>query len=177
MIEGGVPPGLRDAIAWSTEPFHPDPWMRHSRGRTSASAASIDIPAPEVIPVGDETSGGRRHLRLIVRPVRGSDAGMIAFHHSGIEAVRVNGVPLDIHEPRVVRALADDWVRVGFADFPAQGYRIDLELSNGKPVDAIVMDESWGLPAAADALVEARPPTAVPSQSGDRVIVQRRVRL
>jgi hypothetical protein len=54
---------------------------------------------------------------------------------------------------------------------------VRLHLVGTEPIKVLVTDYDSGLPAAGEALLEARPPTAVPAHEGDLTIVYVRVDL
>jgi len=60
---------------------------------------------------------------------------------------------------------------------PMNGIEISFSAPVGKPIEVIAADQSYSLPSDGAFLLQARPLTARPSQSGDVTIVSRRVQL
>jgi len=65
----------------------------------------------------------------------------------------------------------------GDVDVPADGLEMKFTLPSSTPVQALLLDESYGLPPQGAFLANARPDTAVANNSGDAVTVTRRVTL
>jgi hypothetical protein len=60
---------------------------------------------------------------------------------------------------------------------PRQGVAVELVLDGEAPVDAVVVDQSPGLPPAGATLAASRPATAVPSRDGDVTVASSPARL
>jgi hypothetical protein len=88
--------------------------------------------------------------------------------------MRVNGIT----PPPVTRrrgGLAPGWHRLSVR---ASEATIDLYLTHDEPIDAVLLDGSYGLPPEGAALAHARNASvAVPVQEGDLTTTLRRMRL
>jgi hypothetical protein len=60
---------------------------------------------------------------------------------------------------------------------PPQGAELDVVLGESAPQEWYVVDDSSGLPPGGEALVKARPATAVSFQDGDVTRVSRKVKI
>src|SRR6185436_12097873 len=116
------------------------------------------------------------HLSLLVHSPRGAPRVSLVFHAPSLQSMTVNGVAPPPHTARYANFLAPGWHRVAVRG--ASEARIDLVLRDATPIDAIVSDASFGLPAAGAAVVRARAAsTAVPSDEGDLTVTMRRTKL
>ena len=159
---------------------HFDPVPQLIAGWTVPPSKALVAPAPnlglapaELRVMRDERHGGR-HLTLHLRSVRNAPRVALIFHAPSFSAMRVNGIA----PPPPTRrrgGLAPEWHRVGIRGAEAT---IDLYLTRDEPIDAVVIDSSYGLPPAGAALAHARDNSlAVPVQEGDLATTVRRVRL
>ena len=93
--------------------------------------------------------------------------------------------PRDVSMNGVTMPPASDWLRsfmggwtpLRCVGLPPEGVEITLRLPRGEPLEAIVTDQSYGLPAQGQALLRARPPEWVPKHGGDQWWISRRVQL
>ena len=60
---------------------------------------------------------------------------------------------------------------------PSNGFEVVVVLGNPNPVEVYVLDQVFALPVEADALLAARPETAVPVHDGDHWLVTARLSL
>lgn len=92
-------------------------------------------------------------------------------------SVTVDGatVPLEASERR--EGPQRDFQVIGSVTTPPEGVEVVLVLGKTEPFDGFVYDLSAGLPPAADALLRARPASAVAFQDGDTTVLTRKVRL
>jgi hypothetical protein len=161
-----LPPKLSRAARWTDA--GPFPWYAnasYSASRTPAPSLS----APEVTLSERPDPAGRR-LLLRLHSVRGANSLVLNLHDGGrLRSARVGGWQVTPFSDRYRRFLAPGWTRLvvrggGDGDF-------DLVFQGSQRVEAVVEDQSYGLPASASRLVAARGSTAVPSDSGDLIIV------
>jgi hypothetical protein len=72
--------------------------------------------------------------------------------------------------------LAPGWHRASIRG--ASEATIDIDLTRDEPIDAVIIDGSYGLPPAGAALAHARSAsTAIPVQDGDVTTTLRRLKL
>jgi len=157
-------PTPQPVYEWSVPPFR----------ALVAPAPALGLPPAELQIVRDDRSGGR-HLTLHLRSARNAPRVALLFHAPSFAALRVNGItPPPMTRPR--GGLAPGWHRVSVRG--ASEATIEIELTRDEPIDAVVVDGSYGLPAAGAALVHARDASlAIPVQEGDLTTTIRRMRL
>jgi hypothetical protein len=139
-----------------------------------AAAPELAIPPAEVQVVRDVRQNGR-HLTLHIRSNRHAPRIALIFHAPSFASLRVNGIaPPPMTRPR--SGLAPGWHRVAIRG--ASEATIDIDLTRAEPIDAVIIDGSYGFPPAGAALAHARDAsTAVPVQDGDLTTTLRRMKL
>jgi len=163
---GDLPPAMMHAVRWSAA--HPFPWYG-AASYSSARTPMLSLTAPQVTLV-ESAPAAARNVVLHLHSVRGANALALNLHDGGrLETARVNGwlvTPLSV---RYRRFLTPGWTRLvvrggGDVDF-------NLVLRGSGRIDAVIEDQSYGLPPAAARLVAGRDSSAVQSDSGDVTIV------
>ena len=117
-----------------------------------AAAPELAIPPAEVQVVRDVRQSGR-HLTLHIRSNRNAPRISLIFHAPSFASLRVNGIT----PPPMTRfrsGLAPGWHRVAIRG--ASEATIDIDLTRDEPIDAVIIDGSYGLPPAGAALAHAR---------------------
>ncbi len=176
-VAGGVgdelPSALRQAAGFAAEAALLYPWSE--AGQYAAPAPAARLPAPEVTVARTEPAAGGRSVTVTLRSPRGA-TNLALFVPTGAGLVRASaaGQPIALSGRSGGRS---HYRRISFVAVPASGVDVTLVFAGTAPVDALALDQSAGLPPAGDALLAARPPTAVPSGAGDVTLVFRRVRL
>ena len=159
--------------------FNPTPqpvyeWIASTYRTRVAPAPAIGLTPPEVTIVRDEHRAGR-HVTLNLHSTRNAPRIAFIFRAPSFAALRVNGIT----PPPVTRgraALAPGWHRVGVRG--ASEVTIEIDLTKDEPIDAALVDSSFGLPPAGAALAHARDAsTAIPIQEGDLTTTLRRLKL
>jgi hypothetical protein len=138
-----------------------------------APAPALGLAPAEVNVTRDDHHSGR-HLTLHLHSARSAPRIALIFHASSFSALHVNGIsPPPVTRPR--GALAAGWHRVGVR---ASEVTIEIDLTRDEPIDAVLIDGSYGLPPAGAALGHARDASmAIPVQEGDLTTTLRRFRL
>ncbi len=159
--------------------FNPTPqqtyeWTVPPSRALTAPAPALGLAPAEVRVVRDDHTGGR-HVTLQLRSARHAPRIVLIFHAPSFTALRVNGVT----PPPMTRGrafLAPGWHRVAVRG--ASEATIEIDLTRDEPIDAVIVDSSFGLPPAGAAIARARDASlAVPVQDGDLTTTLRRVRL
>jgi hypothetical protein len=168
-----LPSSLRRAAPFRRErefPWYPD-------GRAFAvPARPPGLPAPLLHVSDDRTADGTRMIRAVLRSSRGASVIRIAFPPgSPLIRIAVGGRALAPLPEALVRR-AGGWRSYTCVTTPEEGIAVEIAARAG-PLDVVVADRSPGVPASAAFLLSSRPAEAVPSQSGDGVVVTRRIRL
>jgi hypothetical protein len=178
--DGGAPrweadaltPLLHKAAAFDLKPRTSGEWLRAPRRVFAAPAPALHLPPAEVRVLS--RGGGR--VALLVRSPRGAPRVSLAFRAPSLQSMTIDGVAPPAPTGRYASFLAPGWHTVVVRG--ASEARIDLVVRDDAPIDAIVSDASFGLPAEGAAVARARAAsTAVPSGDGDLTITSRRVKL
>jgi hypothetical protein len=138
-----------------------------------APAPNLGLAPAELQVIADEHQNGR-HLTLHLHSVRNAPRIALIFHDPSFASMRVNGiVPPPVRRRR--GGLAEGWHRVSIRATEAT---IDLYLTRNEPIDAVIIDGSYGLPPEGAALAHARDASlAIPVQEGDLTTTLRRMKL
>jgi hypothetical protein len=152
-------------------------WLATPASAYVAPAPPLGAPPPEVLVLRDERSGGTRHLTLQVRSARSANGRLtLLFRAAALRAIHVNGVAPPPPPQRFRNFLAPGWHQATVRG--AAESLVEIALSKDAAIDAIVIDTSYGVPAAGAALAHARDASvAVPIHDGDTTTVVRRLRL
>jgi hypothetical protein len=169
-----LPPSLRQAASFSKEREKAYPWSSEGFRVFTAPAPRLDVPGPQVSVLEDSAAQGERTLRLLLTSNRGArEAALIVTEAAKLKSAKVDGEPVPLGEERQRGA----FLTVGSLTMPPEGVEIVLVLGEIRPLDWHIYDLSPGLPPSGEALLRARPASAVPYQSGDTTLVERKVRL
>lgn len=158
-----------------------DPIVRQTYEWTNPPSFAFVAPAPQLalapaeLRVIHDEHGNGRHLTLQLRSNRNAPRIALVFRAPSFATVRVNGVaPPPMTRGRV--AFAPGWHRVSVRG--ASDATIEIDLSRDEPIDAVVIDGSYGLPPEGASLAHARDAdTAVPVNDGDLTTTIRRMKL
>jgi hypothetical protein len=152
------------------------PWSGRAGMAEVAPAPGAANPPP-VVNVAAATPGagdGTRLITIDMASARQAPRVAIAWHSTAeTVAVRINGVTPPPPPARWHTSLAPGWNRVQVRGSSAH---VEITVRGAAPAEAIVSDTSFGLPAAAAPLIQARDASgAVPVRDGDVTVVERRV--
>lgn len=165
------PQSFRQAAEFGTQPGNPYPWFPQQRAY-QAPAPALALPAPELAVVEQTAApGGKRRLRLRLTSPRGApDATLYIPAAAQLDSATFEGRPVTFFR---FPGSGSTLLRVSL---PPEGAQIEAVLG-GAPQEWHVVDQSLGLPPGGEALLRARPATAVPIQDGDTTLVSRKVRI
>jgi hypothetical protein len=172
---GPVPEAVREAASLDEKV---DDWLPFFRARfPSESGPAPDVPVepPELLVLEESRTDSGRRVRALLRSPRGANEVSI-FLPPEVEplAAAVNRTLLPPDDPRM-RRWTHGWRAYGAVAVPAEGIEVELLLGGSEKVEAYLLDWSYGLPPQGQALLEARPPEAVPKHRGDGWVVTRKV--
>ena len=175
ILDGApVPAGLSAAGKFGRAPGFPFPWS--ALRALEAAAPHEAVAGPEFrLEEKVETNGRVRFRGRVVSP-RGARFARISFPPlARVGNFSIGGVPVP---PLSARALSrsNGWSSYSCVTLPAAGVEIEGEVSGASPT-FVLLDRTAGIPASGSRILAARPPSAVPSQTGDASIVTRRIRL
>jgi hypothetical protein len=173
-----VPEAARRALRFTSSRGPLFPWFPFRRG-FAAPTAPAGLPAPRATVVEDQLRDGARRVRARLASARGAPV-LLFLVPPGVQVLRatIDGAPVaPLHSRH--RQLLDGWQPFGCATPAPEGIELELVVSGTAPFEAVLLDESPGLPpgALAEALARARPRDAVTSQDGDVTVVTARVPL
>jgi hypothetical protein len=142
----------------------------------AAPAPALSLPAPEFRIADDTVQDGVRRVRGRLISPRGAPVVRMAFPPgTSLRSIAIGGVPLSPLSDVALRR-AGGWSGYACVTLPAEGIDVEIRAAPG-PLSFVLADRSRTLPQNAAPLLSARPPTAVPSQSGDGTVVRRTIRL
>jgi hypothetical protein len=172
-----LPPPVRQAAAFGQKPDPPTLWSAPFPVY-AADAPDLHLPAPELAVLEDVSVGGKRHLRLHLRSLRGAPIGIVAIPRSaGVESLSVAGheVPATVmaHAGQGRRLPEAPWRILSVLTLPPQGIDIEAVVGTAAPQTWTVLDRTPGLPPVAAPVAQARPDTTVRSQDGDFTLASR----
>jgi len=166
-------PAIAQAAHFDPAPKQIADWTTPPAKALVAPAPNLSLAPTELEVIADEHQNGR-HLTLHLHSVRNAPRIALIFHAPSFASVRVNGIV----PPPVTRrrgGLAEGWHRVSVRATEAT---IDLYLTRNEPIDAVIIDGSYGLPPEGAMLAHARDISlAIPVQEGDLTTTLRRKRL
>jgi hypothetical protein len=167
-------PEIASAAHFTKVPQKTYEWTEPPSRAYLAGAPKLAITPAEVQVVRDVRQGGR-HLKLHIHSNRNAPRISLIFRAASFAALRVNGIT----PPPMTRfrsGLAPGWHRASIRG--ASEATIDIDLTRDEPIDAVIIDGSYGLPPAGAALARARSAsTAIPVQDGDVTTTLRRLKL
>jgi len=171
----GVTPEMRKVSHFLLAPRDMFPWTSNRVRAFTAPAPRLAIQPPELTVVHDDRHLGR-DLTLQIRSARNAPRLTLMFNAPDLAYVRVNGVRPPPQRSKFPSGFANGWHWVSVRG--TQQAEVEIVLKRDQPIDAILSDTSFELPQEAVPLTRARDTSiAVPSNTGDAVIVRRRVKL
>jgi hypothetical protein len=170
-----LPGAFAQHTGFGHAPVAPFPWSFLDRAFV-ADAEAIDTAPPEVTVLEQSTSSGERRLKVRLRSRRGAPIARLHFSpQAKVHSLTMNGKPA--MKPDRPKSWYAGWQVFTCRTLPAEGIEVEMVLGGTGTAEVVVADESPGLPASGARLLEARPPTAVPSHEGDITVVTRKVKL
>jgi hypothetical protein len=162
--EAPLPASLRAAASFSRDPVQllPKPFPAYH----VAAAGGLRYPQPRAEIVSDAVTEGTRRVT-------------VALHGSSQAATMAIVIPkaaklrsIDIHGQHLVPpANSDTDTLLGCASRDCAGETVSLEFASRSQVLLVIAEQRYDLPPFAAGLVAARPPNAIPSQTGDYTLL------
>ncbi|HEX6462971.1 MAG TPA: hypothetical protein VFZ98_00905, partial [Vicinamibacterales bacterium] len=166
----GVTPELRKVSRFLLAPRELFPYAPSRLRVFSATAPLLPYPPPDA-----QVTRNGPNITISMRSMRAAPRLTLLFHAPDLAFVRVNGVRPPQQRPKFKAGLAVGWHSVSIRG--ASQATVEIVLKRDVPVDAILSDTTFGLPASALPLTRARDASiAVPTNTGDAVFVRRRLR-
>jgi hypothetical protein len=161
-----VPKSLLGAAGFTTHSVDPTPWIGTWRSAAFEAPAPTIERAPPVWDVIEQTAAGTGvRVRARLRSQRGSQVlGLFVPIEAGLRSLRIEDQPARTRT--INRNESATFLGAG-----SDGIFVELELA--KPASIVIWDQSVGLPAGAERILDARPKWAVPSQFGDITLASR----
>lgn len=168
------PPELRQAGSFPQERAQAYPWGPEGYRAFTSPAPRLDAPGPQASVLEDSVVQGKRRVRLLLTTNRGArEAALIVPDGAKLEAATVDGEPVPVRPDRP----AGSFQEIGSSSMGPEGIEIVLTLGETRPMDWYLYDLSPGLPPSGEALVRARPESAVSYQDGDATLIERKIRI
>ncbi len=139
----------------------------------AASAQPTTAPAPDLQVISEESVSGERVVTVQLRSPRGADWVNILVPVDALASIVVG----DYTVPIGTKSDWKDYYAFTCHGPVCDGLIIQLHLKQEAPVEVLVTDYTRGLPPGGEALIQDRPPTAVPAHIGDLTIIMTRVEL
>jgi hypothetical protein len=168
-------PEVRAAASFEPAERVVAPWFGPRGTSNVASAPAAALPPPVVNVAAAPAAGdGTRVITVDVSSARQAPRLALAWHSAAeTVSVRINGVTPPPRPARWRRFVAPGWNRLQVRGSSAH---VEITVRGAAPAEAIVTDTSFGLPAAAAALIRARDASGtVPVHDGDVTVVERHV--
>jgi len=160
-------------------PFEPArrlvaPWYG-ALGTSDVAPALAEALAPPTATVSTATGDGTRVVTLDISSARHAPRLTLQWHSDAqTVAVRINRVTSPPRSARQHSFLAPGWNRIAIRGSTAH---VEITLQGAAPVEAVLIDTSFGLPASAGAMIRARDASgAVPAHDGDVTLVEHHFR-
>lgn len=149
------------------------PWRGDTVQVRVAPAPATTLPPPELQILERTVAGDEARVRAVVRSPRGAAKVRLYFPEWGdLRSLTFDGEPIPL-----ASASSAGWLEFGYLGPTVAGLEVEAVLGATDPVDVLLVDESYGLPAGSDALALARPPAYAPVGLGDLTLIGRRVEL
>lgn len=157
------------------QPFRNWSWQRVF----SAKAPLLNIPAPQLLLLSatispdQSTPQHRVHYRVRISSIRSAPTLQVAFSPAAqVQSVCLSSATVTAGGPATVRPLKAQhgWTVLSFAGLPTQGIELTFDAADSA-FDVNLLDESYGLPPPAHALLPARLQNATASHDGDMTVV------
>jgi hypothetical protein len=170
----GPTPEVRAAAAFEPAPRLVLPWYG-PRGTADVAPAPAEPIAPIAATVTPPSGDGTRTVALDLASARHATRLVLAWHADAeTVALRINGVTPPPRPARWRPFLAPGWSWVVVRGSTAH---VEITQRGAGSTEAIVTDATFGLPASAAPLVQARAASgAVPLNEGDLTVVERHLR-
>jgi hypothetical protein len=184
MVRGTrpLPAAFREVAKFGAVPETAYPWGPPAYRAFQAPAPSMALPAPQVSVLEDSAAGGKsdgkRRLRLLLTSNREARmAGILIPDAAKLESARVEGQEVPLRGSHKTGKPVGDWTELATVTLRPEGIEMEVVLGAAQPLDWYVYDMTSGLPPGGEALVKARPSTAVTFQEGDVTVIARKMRM
>ena len=170
-----LPSSLEEAVDWNDSMEFIYPWHEGDPQYLAADVETTPVPPPtiEILEQVDSDSGRRIRARL-QSPRRAARAALVFQQPNRIESLFLEGWNSDLQADETWLLYTDGTRVIRFATMPEEGIEFVLEVEGFEAFPVQIIDYSFGLPPAADALTRARPSNMVPIGQGDLTIVHTR---
>jgi hypothetical protein len=140
-------------------------------GFLNSAAPLIDLPSPQATLVANVPTEGGRIVTFRVKPAREGDA--LSVWVNGVAALDAAIDGRWITAPSRPRAANDTTWSLDYLNVPAAGARISLTLRGSQPLTVALVNRSGGPPDIPGTSFRPRPPSLMPVQGGDQIVVRR----
>jgi len=173
-----LPDSLAMAVEWSDELERFYPWNDTDPAFLTAGVEALPVSPPQIeLLEQEETEIGRRIRARFHSPRQAARGALVFDNPQRIESLRLDGWDFDLQTEEIRTRYPDGRRVVRFATMPATGIEFEITVTDSEPFIVFVVDYSYGLPPAGDAVTKARPSNVVPIGRGDLTIMHARVEL
>ncbi|RPI76830.1 MAG: M28 family peptidase, partial [Desulfobacteraceae bacterium] len=139
-----------------------------------AKAEALAVPAPELVRISEESVNGERIVKTRLRsPREGNGITLIVSKKASLKAINMEGKPISFSS----NTDREKYWYFGCVNPPRDGCNVEIHLGDNNPVEVMILDESFGLSAGGETLIQARAPLAVPCRDGDKTMILRHDKL
>jgi hypothetical protein len=161
-----IPPPLRAAANFSSEPVQLLPKPFPTYYVASASADGMHFPPPGADIVSDVVEGGAHRVTLRLRgSPQAATMGIIVPKAAKLRSIDIHGQHLAAPKGNNADTL------LGCVSRDCAGETVGLEFGSRTQLPLTIIEQRYGLPSFAAKLIAARPANAVPSQTGDYTLL------
>jgi hypothetical protein len=163
-----LPPSVRAAAPFSAKPGKAYSTSFGSDWFAPAGAPRYIPPTATVATVPE--GAGRRVTLTLHGSNQTNEMALMVPNTAGLKWFEIGGIRSAVNSDASPRGTI-----IGCATEDCRNQTITLDLATNKPVDITLMEQRFGLPPDGQKIAAARPKEAVASQSGDTVMVLKRL--
>lgn len=165
-LVGSTPAALRSGF--DAEPVAVFPWSNSLHLATKCDGTGM--PAPGLAILSDQLVGADREVEVELHSPRGAGGIDVFLPGEQVQSITAAGQTFPV-------ALDGGFFQMRCVGTACDGFSLKILLEGTDPVQAIVVDQTSGLPAASAGQLPPRPATTVPAQQGDLTMIMRRIEL
>jgi hypothetical protein len=162
-----LPPSLKDAAAFSSEPEKPAPFAFQKSYVATAGTPRL---APPTASVSTVKTGDGEKITLMLHGSADANQMILAIpRDASVKEIEILGKHFEVPKEWASSPLGDNIVGCFTPDCASA--TVELTLASAKPVKLQLAEVRYGLPKDAAKLIAARPANAIPSQNGDTTVL------
>lgn len=163
-----LPPALRKVAKFSKKPERPYPFSFGLAYTVPAGPARFETPTASA--QSSEMAGGTRHISLALHGSSQAEMMVLAIpKDAGMKTIEIDGKRFDVS--KAWAQTQSPYNIIGCFSRDCATKTVEFDLSARDAVKVVVGEIRYGLPPDGQALIAARPRTAVASQNGDTTVL------